>query len=686
MNDLESDPEYAHFPRSVHAFLQPVWPGQLHYVAKNLFNIILVVDPANYQSVDVLSDFAALIRQNIPMRVGVLLYAPKTESADPVCNEAGECAAQKSSGADVARLIAKMFHHVRRHSGDRAAFEVFSMVKRAAAGSVTMEAVESVLRTHTKFFNSFSAQSAEYDEAIDATNKYVESMQLTKTPLVFVNGALLEGGRTRRGTSSGTQTTCSGRRSPAASAWARSRTAQGTPRTAPPSTHTHRSSRRRTQSRGSASTPSPRAVRKKKFVSLAGLPTETARYFHTADPEEVKQLSVVACADLGSEDAVGRKLLTTLAKGLRRESRLAIFPGAGASEQVPALWKALYALAHVSNTKNGLEEVVNTIGATPTDSIEGIISAIKDAEIANDVKKFLEEHDDAFFRKAFDEQSGFCAAVSKDSKPSVVVNGRVVEIEEATPFEETDFTILQDAELPAANAFASNIQRIALREDTLEFRNDVLMKVVSQIVHDSQKSPGSRVSIRNYLIPSFSAGKGPATALVNIDFVADPVSRAAQRYAPILERLAETLPVRIRVYLAPQEGLRQAPPQDVLPLRAGAQGLLRRRDGRPPPPPRVTPAGSSPAASPRPASSRWGWTSRTSGSSWPRPPSTTWTTSASTPPRRVATRPWMRCSAWSTSSSRATATTRALWSPRAASSSSSRRVPPPPPWSPTPSS
>ena len=47
MNDLEEDKEYARWPKTVKALLQPNWPGQLYFVRKNLITAIFVFDPSD---------------------------------------------------------------------------------------------------------------------------------------------------------------------------------------------------------------------------------------------------------------------------------------------------------------------------------------------------------------------------------------------------------------------------------------------------------------------------------------------------------------------------------------------------------------------------------------------------------------------------------------------------------------
>jgi len=59
-----------------------LFPGQVHYVAKNVFNVVVVVDPHDQSSVDIVKTILNLTyRNNAPFRVGFLfLTPPNTDS------------------------------------------------------------------------------------------------------------------------------------------------------------------------------------------------------------------------------------------------------------------------------------------------------------------------------------------------------------------------------------------------------------------------------------------------------------------------------------------------------------------------------------------------------------------------------------------------------------------------------
>ena len=49
LNDLETGRQYWQWPSSVMDLLRPTFPGQLSKIAKNLFNVVALLDPGSGQ-------------------------------------------------------------------------------------------------------------------------------------------------------------------------------------------------------------------------------------------------------------------------------------------------------------------------------------------------------------------------------------------------------------------------------------------------------------------------------------------------------------------------------------------------------------------------------------------------------------------------------------------------------------
>ncbi|KAJ1557070.1 hypothetical protein HK405_000929, partial [Cladochytrium tenue] len=71
-NDLENDARYRSWPRSLRDILRPMYPGQLRYIRKNLFNLLFALDLTSLQHLDVLNQVFAFLDRDVPLRFGLM--------------------------------------------------------------------------------------------------------------------------------------------------------------------------------------------------------------------------------------------------------------------------------------------------------------------------------------------------------------------------------------------------------------------------------------------------------------------------------------------------------------------------------------------------------------------------------------------------------------------------------------
>ncbi|MFQ6636063.1 hypothetical protein Gotur_014259 [Gossypium turneri] len=70
LNNLEEDAMYRRWRNNINEILVPVFPGQPHYIRKNLYHAVYVLDPAT--SIDIITSF---YENTFPVRFGVILYS-----------------------------------------------------------------------------------------------------------------------------------------------------------------------------------------------------------------------------------------------------------------------------------------------------------------------------------------------------------------------------------------------------------------------------------------------------------------------------------------------------------------------------------------------------------------------------------------------------------------------------------
>ncbi|GAB2283600.1 hypothetical protein Dimus_018106 [Dionaea muscipula] len=131
LNNLEDDPMYRRWRSNLNEILMPVFPGQLRYIRKNLFNAVYVVDPASSCGLEVIDMILDMYENQLPIRFGVILYS--TSFINKIGENAGEFNAAAGGShfeEDTSNLIIRLFIYVKEQHGVQAAFKFLSNVNR----------------------------------------------------------------------------------------------------------------------------------------------------------------------------------------------------------------------------------------------------------------------------------------------------------------------------------------------------------------------------------------------------------------------------------------------------------------------------------------------------------------------------------------------------------------------------
>ncbi|XP_028131393.1 UDP-glucose:glycoprotein glucosyltransferase [Diabrotica virgifera virgifera] len=72
INDIEQDPKYARWSSSLMELLRPTFPGMLRQVRRNLYNLVLIIDPTDKSSAELLKLVESFVVHTAPIRVGLV--------------------------------------------------------------------------------------------------------------------------------------------------------------------------------------------------------------------------------------------------------------------------------------------------------------------------------------------------------------------------------------------------------------------------------------------------------------------------------------------------------------------------------------------------------------------------------------------------------------------------------------
>jgi UDP-glucose:glycoprotein glucosyltransferase len=73
INDLETDVQYKRWPSSLMDLLRPTFPGMMRNLRKNLYNLVLIVDPIKPAAREVIKLAESFVVHLAPLRLGFVL-------------------------------------------------------------------------------------------------------------------------------------------------------------------------------------------------------------------------------------------------------------------------------------------------------------------------------------------------------------------------------------------------------------------------------------------------------------------------------------------------------------------------------------------------------------------------------------------------------------------------------------
>ncbi|XP_061735029.1 UDP-glucose:glycoprotein glucosyltransferase 2 isoform X2 [Nerophis ophidion] len=82
MNDVENDPVYSSWPASVQELLRTTFPGVIRQIRRNLFNLVLFLDPTEEKSVELVKLAQLFYKHKIPLRIGYVFVVNGGDEID----------------------------------------------------------------------------------------------------------------------------------------------------------------------------------------------------------------------------------------------------------------------------------------------------------------------------------------------------------------------------------------------------------------------------------------------------------------------------------------------------------------------------------------------------------------------------------------------------------------------------
>ncbi|XP_018331345.1 UDP-glucose:glycoprotein glucosyltransferase isoform X2 [Agrilus planipennis] len=179
MNDIEKDSKYRRWPTTLMELLKPTFPGMLRQIRRNLFNLVLLIDPTSTALKDLLTLVESLLYQSAPFRIGVVFSVTANPSITGL------------DDAGVAMVCA--YNYVSQEKSPLEAFTfLLSVLKSASGSSVTVDDVKKQLgQQFSVDVTDVLGEDSDYDFGRQLSEDFLQRSGLTPLPQALLNGVPL---------------------------------------------------------------------------------------------------------------------------------------------------------------------------------------------------------------------------------------------------------------------------------------------------------------------------------------------------------------------------------------------------------------------------------------------------------------------------------------------------------------
>uniref|UniRef100_A0A8C0GSJ8 UDP-glucose ceramide glucosyltransferase-like 1 n=1 Tax=Chelonoidis abingdonii TaxID=106734 RepID=A0A8C0GSJ8_CHEAB len=183
VNNIEKDHIYNKWPTSFQELLKQTFPGVIRQIRRNLYNLVLFIDPVQEHAADFVKLAELFYHHNIPLRIGFVFILHANEEID--------------GNEDAGVALFRAFNYIAEESDTSQAFiSMINMYHEMKDGEVlTVNHVRNVLRSEFPHadIQSILGVDSEYDEKRKAGATFYKRTGLGPLPQALFNGVPFNG-------------------------------------------------------------------------------------------------------------------------------------------------------------------------------------------------------------------------------------------------------------------------------------------------------------------------------------------------------------------------------------------------------------------------------------------------------------------------------------------------------------
>ncbi|XP_047200724.1 UDP-glucose:glycoprotein glucosyltransferase 1 [Girardinichthys multiradiatus] len=577
INNLETDHKYSSWPYNVQELLRPTFPGVIRQIRKNFHNLVIILDPTQENAAELLSVAEMFYANNIPLRIGLVFVVSVDDDVDGM----------QDAGVALVRAYNYITDEVDSHSAFEAVISMFNHVP--ISGKLSVGDVVKVLEKRFPYVEVSSVLGADssYDSNRKQGKAYYEQTGVGPLPVVMYNGIPYQREQLDPDELETTtmqkilETTSFYQRAvylgelatdhdvvdfimnqPNVVPRINSRVLS-TSRTYLDLSNTNnyfiddyaRFSTLDTKDKSTAVANSMNYMTKKAFPA-SGMAT-TNRH----DDGYIRPVTFWVVGDFDKPS--GRQLLYDAIRHMKTSNnvRLGMInnPSSDLSAETSRVARAIWAAMQTQSANNAKNFITKMSKEDTAEALEKGMDIGEFAVGGMDLSLFKSAYEGPKFDFLL-SHAAYCRDVLKLKKGqrAVISNGRIIgPLEGNEVFNQDDYLLLENIILKTSGErIKSKVQQFEMEEDRA---SDLVMKVDSLL--SSQPKGESRVEY-GFADDHYSAVKiRPKEGDVYFDVVAvvDPVTRDAQKLAPLLSVLKQLVNVNLRVFMNCQSKLSDMP-------------------------------------------------------------------------------------------------------------------------------
>uniref|UniRef100_A0A669EWV7 UDP-glucose ceramide glucosyltransferase-like 1 n=2 Tax=Oreochromis TaxID=8139 RepID=A0A669EWV7_ORENI len=564
INNLETDYRYSSWPSNVQELLRPTFPGVIRQIRKNFHNLVIILDPTQENTVELLSVAEMFYANNIPLRIGLVFVVSDEDDIDGM--------------QDAGVALVRAYNYITEEVDSQNAFEaVMSMYNRVPVGGrLSVGDVVKVLEKKFPYVEVSSVLGADssYDSNRKEGRAYYEQTGVGPLPVVMYNGIpyqreQLDPDELETVTMQKIlETTSFYQRAVYLGELATDHDVVDfimnqpsvVPRINPRVLSTSRTYLDLSDTNNYFIDDYAR------FSTLDTVEKNTAvansmNYMTKKDDAYIRPVTFWVVGDFDKPS--GRQLLYDAIKHMKTSNnvRLGMInnPSADVSAETTRVTRAIWSAMQTQTANNAKNFITKMAKEETAAALEKGVDVGEFAVGGMDLSLFKSAYEAPKFDFLL-SHAAYCRDVLKLKKGqrAVISNGRIIgPLEEAEVFNQDDFLLLESIILKTSGErIKSKVQNFGIEEDRA---SDLVMKVDALL--SSQPKGEARVEY-GFADDRYSAVKiRPKEGDVYFDVVAvvDPVTREAQKLAPLLLVMKQLVNVNLRVFMNCQSKLSEMP-------------------------------------------------------------------------------------------------------------------------------